>query len=79
MHNKDGRLRRCLFCGNAFTPIHAGSSFCCYGHYQMYMRGDVHIPEEALQFEMVVSDTQHPFPRPKPPSFMAKPGKKGDT
>jgi hypothetical protein len=68
MHNQAGpNMRRCLYCGNQFVPINGAASFCCYGHYQMYMRGDVHIPPDAIADVIVMSDTQHPFPKPSPP------------
>lgn len=43
MHNKDGNLRRCLYFGQQFMPFNGNASFCCYGHFQMYSRGEVHV------------------------------------
>lgn len=50
MFNQVGQttLRRCLYCGRQFMPINGSASFCCYGHYAMYVKGDVFIPEEAI-------------------------------
>lgn len=53
-------LRRCFYCGRQFIPIHASSAFCSYGHYAMYMKGDVHIPEDAIVAPVQVG----PFKRP---------------
>ena len=38
-------LRRCLYCGRQFTPFNGNASFCSFGCYQMYARGDVHEDE----------------------------------
>ena len=50
MHNQDGKLRRCLYCGQQFAPINGNASFCCYGHAQMYNRGDVHHDDQVVPF-----------------------------
>lgn len=61
MHNMDGNLRRCLYCGRQFVPINGNASFCSFGHYQMYNRGDVHHDEPQTPFVPNSSFTHKPF------------------
>ena len=50
MYNKDGNLRRCLYCGQLFAPFNGSASYCCFGHAQMAARGDVHEQKEPPAF-----------------------------
>lgn len=68
MHNQSGSRRRCLYCGQLFEPVNGNASFCCYGHFQLYNRGEVYMPEEP-----VAVPQQSFFARPPTPGTAYQP------
>lgn len=50
MPPQNGQTRRCLYCGQLFHPFNGNANFYCFGHAQMYNRGDVHQDEQRTPF-----------------------------